>query len=102
MDNLLKLAIEAHGGLERWRQFNIASHTRNQISRISALTDCCGGTNIPSMSLAMLRDSTTPPTTEPQTDLWCHKRRVFAYDSKKRKVAEPLLVAINIHEIDFN
>ena len=22
MDNLLKLAIEAHGGLERWRQFN--------------------------------------------------------------------------------
>jgi hypothetical protein len=23
MDNLLKLAIEAHGGLERWRQFNL-------------------------------------------------------------------------------
>jgi hypothetical protein len=22
MDNLLKLGIEAHGGLERWRQFN--------------------------------------------------------------------------------
>jgi hypothetical protein len=22
MDDLLKLAIEAHGGLERWRQFN--------------------------------------------------------------------------------
>jgi hypothetical protein len=23
MDKLLKLAIEAHGGLERWRQFNV-------------------------------------------------------------------------------
>jgi hypothetical protein len=23
MDNLLKLAIEAHGGLERWRQFKL-------------------------------------------------------------------------------
>jgi Putative transposase len=23
MDHLLKLAIEAHGGLERWRQFNV-------------------------------------------------------------------------------
>jgi hypothetical protein len=23
MDDLLKLAIEAHGGLERWRQFNV-------------------------------------------------------------------------------
>jgi len=25
MDNLLKLAIEAYGGLERWRQFNVVS-----------------------------------------------------------------------------
>jgi hypothetical protein len=24
MDDLLKLAIEAYGGLERWRQFNVA------------------------------------------------------------------------------
>jgi hypothetical protein len=31
-----------------------------------------------------------------------HKRRVFGYDSEKRKVAEPLLVAIDIHEIEFN
>jgi hypothetical protein len=31
-----------------------------------------------------------------------HKRRVFAYDREKRKVAEPLLVAVNIHEIEFN
>jgi hypothetical protein len=23
MDNLLKVATEAHGGLERWRQFNV-------------------------------------------------------------------------------
>ncbi len=23
MDGLLKLAIEAHGGLERWRQFSV-------------------------------------------------------------------------------
>src|SRR5258708_24464377 len=30
-----------------------------------------------------------------------HKRRVFAYDSEKRNVAEPLLVAIDIHEIEF-
>jgi hypothetical protein len=31
-----------------------------------------------------------------------HKRRVFAYDSEKRRVTEPLLVAIDIHEIEFN
>jgi len=27
---------------------------------------------------------------------------MFAHDSEKRKVAEPLLVAIDIHEIEFN
>jgi hypothetical protein len=31
-----------------------------------------------------------------------HKRRVFRYDIEKRKVAEPLLVAIDIHEIEFH
>jgi hypothetical protein len=31
-----------------------------------------------------------------------HKRRVFAYDSEKCKVAEPLLVAIDTHEIEFS
>jgi hypothetical protein len=30
------------------------------------------------------------------------KRRVFAYDGEKRKVPEPLLVAIDIHEIEFS
>ena len=29
------------------------------------------------------------------------RRRVFAYDSEKRKVVGPLLVAIDIHEIEF-
>jgi hypothetical protein len=36
------------------------------------LMDYCGGTNTPSTCLAMLRDSTTPLTTEPQAELWCH------------------------------
>ena len=31
-----------------------------------------------------------------------HKRRVFAYDSERRKVAEPLLVAIDLHEVEFS
>jgi hypothetical protein len=43
-------------------------------------------------------------------DLYCtpsgivvpHKRRVFVYDSEKCKVAEPLLVAIDTHEIEFS
>jgi hypothetical protein len=30
------------------------------------------------------------------------KRRVFAYDSEKRKIPEPLLVAIDIREIEFS
>src|SRR5579862_287636 len=30
-----------------------------------------------------------------------HRRRVFACDSEKRKVVGPLLVAIDIHEIEF-
>jgi hypothetical protein len=29
------------------------------------------------------------------------KRRVFAYDSEKQKIPEPLLVAIDICEIEF-
>lgn len=31
-----------------------------------------------------------------------HKRRVFAYDGERRKIAEPLLVAIDIKEIEFS
>jgi hypothetical protein len=30
------------------------------------------------------------------------KRRVFAYDGEKRKIPEPLLVAIDIREIEFS
>ena len=30
------------------------------------------------------------------------KRRVFAYDGKKQKIPEPVLVAIDIREIDFS
>lgn len=31
-----------------------------------------------------------------------HKRRVFAYDNEKRKIAEPLLVAIDILDVEFD
>jgi hypothetical protein len=62
---------------EQWRPYRSPfpipwPATRGIKFRISVLTDCCGGTNIPWMFLAMLRDSTTPPTTEPQTESWCH------------------------------
>ena len=30
------------------------------------------------------------------------KRRVYSYDAAKRKIADPVLVAIDIHEIAFN
>jgi hypothetical protein len=30
------------------------------------------------------------------------ERRVYAYNEKKQKIPEPLLVAIDIHHIDFS
>ena len=93
---------------EQWRPLrvtfpdSIAGHTRNQISyfgpdgllrRHEYTVDVLG--NAPGLNYAS-DYRTTSGIVVP------HKRRVFAFDSEKRKVAEPLLVAIDIHEIDFN
>src|ERR1700692_5014227 len=93
---------------EQWRPLkvtfpdSIAGHTRNQISyfgpdgllrRHEYNVDVLG--NAPGLNYASdYRDNNGLMVP--------HKRRVFAYDSEKRKVAEPLLVAINIDEIEFN
>jgi hypothetical protein len=93
------------GNGEQWRSLkvtfpdSIAGHTRNQISYLGS-DGLLRSTNIPLMFLAMLRDSTTPPITERRTDLWCHISADICL--RQRKVAEPLLVAIDIHEIEFN
>ncbi len=93
---------------EQWRPLrvtfpdSIAGHTRNQISyfgpdgllrRHEYTVDVLG--NAPGLNYAS-DYRTTSGIVVP------HKRRVVAFDSEKRKVAEPLLVAIDIHEIDFN
>jgi hypothetical protein len=44
MDNLLNLAIEAHGGLERWRQFNVV---RANASITGALWHLKGQPDVP-------------------------------------------------------
>jgi hypothetical protein len=93
---------------EQWRALkatfpdSIAGHTRNQISyfghdgllrRHEYTVDVLG--DAPGLNYATdyrIANGLMVP----------HKRRVFAYDSEKRKVAEPLLVAIDIHEIEFN
>jgi hypothetical protein len=93
---------------ERWRALkatfpdSIAGHTRNQISyfgpdgllrRHEYIVDVLG--NAPGLNYASDYRVTN--------GLWVpHKRRVFAYDSERRKVAEPVVVAIDIHEIEFN
>jgi hypothetical protein len=93
---------------EQWRVLkvtfpdSIAGHTRNQISyfgpdgllrRHEYTVDVLG--NAPGLNYASDYRATNGVVVP-------HKRRVFAYDSEKRKVAEPLLVAIDIHEIEFN
>jgi hypothetical protein len=86
---------------EQWRALNvtfpdsIAGHTRNQISyfgsdgllrRHEYTVDVLG--NAPGLNYACDYRATNGLVVP-------HKRRVFAYDSEKRKVAEPLLVAID-------
>ena len=81
---------------------SIAAHTRNQISyfgpdgllrRHEYTVDVLG--NAPGPNYAS--DYRTANGIVVQ-----HKRRVFGYDSKSEKVTKPLLVAIDIHEIEFN
>ncbi len=65
--------------------------------------DYCGATNTPSTRLAMLKASNYAFDYRTSSGIVVpHKRRVFAYDSEKSKVAEPLLVAIDTHEIEFS
>jgi hypothetical protein len=93
---------------EKWRALkvtfpdSIAGHTRNQISyfgpdgllrRHEYTVDVLG--NTPGLNYAS-------DYRVANSLMVAHKRRVFRYDSEKRKVAEPLLVAIDIHEIEFN
>jgi hypothetical protein len=93
---------------EQWRPLkvtfpdSIASHTRNQTSyfgpdgllrRHEYTVDVLG--NAPGINYASDCRATNGLVVP-------HKRRVFAYNSAKRKIAEPLLVAIDIHEIEFN
>jgi hypothetical protein len=93
---------------ETWRPLsvlfpeNIASHTEKQVSyfgsdgllrRHEYTVDVLGGAqgvnyasdyrNVNGISVSM-------------------KRRVYAYDAAKRKIADPVLVAIDIHDIAFN
>lgn len=71
--------------------------------RILALTDCCTGTNIPWMFSAMLRGVTTPPSTDPQMELWFRiSDEPSATTVNKGRIAEPVLVAIDIDAIEFN
>jgi hypothetical protein len=59
--------------------------TRGIKFRISVLTDCWERTDIPSMCLAMLWDSTTPLTTGPPTDLWFHISAEYLPTTAKAK-----------------
>jgi len=85
-----------------WTTCSISGHTRNQASyfgpdglsrRHEYTVDVIG--NAPGLNYAS-DYRTTNEIVVP------HKRRVFAYDSENRKEAEPLLVAIDIREIEFH
>jgi hypothetical protein len=93
---------------EQWRALRvtfpdtIVSHTRNQVSyfgpdgllrRHEYTVDVLG--NAPGLNYASHYRVTNGLVVP-------HRRRVFAYDSEKRKVLEPLLVAIDIHQIEFS
>jgi hypothetical protein len=97
---------QEHG--EQWRALKVrfpdylATHTREQISyfgpdgllrRHEYTVDVLG--NAPGLNYASDYRNVSGvvvPT----------KRRVFAYDGQKRKIPEPLLVAIDIREIEFS
>jgi hypothetical protein len=50
----------------------------------------------------MLRDSTTASGYRATNGLWCQMSAECLPMTAKRKLAGPLLVATDIHEIDFN
>ncbi len=93
---------------EQWRALKItfpdstAGHSRNQISyfgpdgllrRHEYTVDVLG--NAPGLNYASDYQAISGLMVP-------HKRRVFAYDGEKRKVADPLLVAIDLCEVDFS
>ena len=76
MNGLLKLATEAHGGVDRW----------NQLTELKAHLSVTGAYDYREV------DGIKVPTT----------RRVVAFDDNKRKIPDPVLVAIDIREIAFS
>ena len=74
-------AVHAAGGRDL-----LSAFSRGIKFRISVLTDCCEGTNIPWMFLAILQDSTTPPTTEsPTVSWWLISAEYFATTAKSER-----------------
>ncbi len=96
------------GDGETWRSLQvtfpagIASHTRTQISRFGPdgllrrhdyTVDILGGATGANYAGGYVeRDGIQVPTT----------RRVYAYDNDRRKVPEPLLVAVDVDRIHFS
>jgi len=77
--------------------------TREIKFRVSVLMDYCGGTNTPSTCLGNAPGLNYAFDYRTSSGIVVpHRRRVFVYDSEKCKVAEPLLVAIDTHEIEFS
>jgi hypothetical protein len=92
MNDLLELAVEAHGGLKRWSQLTTVkaslsiTGTEGLLRRHQYTVDVLG--NAPGLNYASDYRNVSGvvvPT----------KRRVFAYDSEKRKIPGAPLVAID-------
>jgi hypothetical protein len=95
MNDLLELAVEAHGGLKRWSQFTTVKASLSITGKLwhQCTVDVLG--NAPGLNYASDYRSVSGvmvPT----------KRRVFAYDGEKQKFPERSLVAIDIREIEFS
>jgi hypothetical protein len=86
MNDLLELAVEAHGALKRW----------NPLTTVKASLSITGSSGSSKLSPRRSRTYRNVAGVMVPT-----KRRVFAYDGEKRKIPEPLLVAIDIREIEF-
>jgi len=92
MSELLKSALAAHGGLDRWDKLRSIRATLSDglLRRLEYSVDVLGGAkalNYPSD----YRDF--------NGILLPMKRRVYPVDVRRQKVAEPVLVAIDLFEV---
>lgn len=94
MKDLLTFAVEAHGGLERW----------GRLETLSAELTVGGAIWEVKKQPGLLTNKVFEITTHEERVTitpFATVRRIYAYDAQRKKVPEPLLVALDFGKLTF-